>query len=151
MKSAEKLPNELPHDSRLARERQTGHFYLCVPGSLEVVDTAGAEDAPQVASLAPGVRTFLTGYTPDGDILELGKADIGHNYRLFYRLDGLQSRWSEGTVHKKKRQMQRAAALIRRRIKSLVDDLHYRTAHYLCSSYNLVILPKFQRASQDSV
>ncbi|KAK9367376.1 putative transposase DNA-binding domain-containing protein [Lipomyces kononenkoae] len=144
MKSAEKLPNEPPHDSRLVRERQTGYFYLCVPRPLEVVDTAGAEDVPQVVSLDPGVRTFLTGYTPSGDILELGKADIGHIYRLCYRLDGLQSRWSEATVRKNKRQMQRAAALIRRRIKSLVDDLHCRTVHYLCSSYNLVILPKFQ-------
>ncbi|KAK9240712.1 putative transposase DNA-binding domain-containing protein [Lipomyces kononenkoae] len=125
MKSAKILPNELPHDSRLVRERQTGHFYLCVPGPLEVVDTTGAEGAPQVVSLDPG-------------------SDIGHIYRLCYRLDGLQSRWSKGTVHKKKRQMQKAAALIRRRIKSLVNDLHSRTAHYLCSSYNLVILPKFQ-------
>ncbi|KAK9236884.1 hypothetical protein V1525DRAFT_345119 [Lipomyces kononenkoae] len=72
------------------------------------------------------------------------KANIGHIYRLCYRLGGLQSRGPKGTVHKKKRHIQKADALIRRRIKSLVNDLHYRTAHYLCSSYNLVILAKFQ-------
>ncbi|KAK9373832.1 uncharacterized protein V1513DRAFT_447699, partial [Lipomyces chichibuensis] len=35
------------------------------------------------------------------------------------------------------------AAAIRRRIRNLVDDLHKRAAKYLCSSYNLVLLPTF--------
>ncbi|KAK9240213.1 putative transposase DNA-binding domain-containing protein [Lipomyces kononenkoae] len=141
----ERLPDTLPHDSRLVRERLTGHFYLCVPGPLEVVDTPDPAGVRSVISLDPGVRTFMTGYTPGGVVIELGKADIGHIYRLCHRLDALQSRWSvTGLAHKKKWRMKRAAAMIRRRIRNLVDDLHCRTAKYLCSSYNVVILPKFE-------
>ncbi|KAK9483542.1 hypothetical protein V1527DRAFT_472720 [Lipomyces starkeyi] len=40
--------------------------------------------------------------------------------------------------------MKKAAAMIRRRIRNLVNDLHCRTAKFLCSSYNLVLLPKFE-------
>ncbi|KAK9339151.1 hypothetical protein V1521DRAFT_428417 [Lipomyces starkeyi] len=124
-------------------ERLTGHFYLCVPGPLEEVE--GPAGVPRVMSLDPGVRTFMTGYSPDGEVLELGMADIGHIYRLCHRMDALQSRWSmKGVEHKKKWRMKRAAAMIRRRIRNLVDDLHCRTAKFLCSSYNLVILPKFE-------
>ncbi|KAK9350938.1 hypothetical protein V1505DRAFT_356672 [Lipomyces doorenjongii] len=65
MKCAEKLPEKLYHDSRLAMERRTGHFYLCVPGPLEVVE--GPAEVPRVVALDPGVRMFMTGYTPDGE------------------------------------------------------------------------------------
>ncbi|KAK9337287.1 hypothetical protein V1521DRAFT_434115 [Lipomyces starkeyi] len=34
--------------------------------------------------------------------------------------------------------------MIRRRKRNLVDDLHCGIAKFLCSSYNLVILPKFE-------
>ncbi|KAK9245499.1 putative transposase DNA-binding domain-containing protein [Lipomyces tetrasporus] len=137
------LPATLPHDSRLVRERLTGHFYLYVPGPLDVVE--GPAGVGRVVSLDPGVRTFMTGYSPDGEVIELGKGDIGHIYRLCHRLDDLQSRWSvQAITHKKRWRMMKAAAMIRRRIRNLVDDLHCRTARYLCSSYNLVILPKFE-------
>ncbi|KAK9319454.1 putative transposase DNA-binding domain-containing protein [Lipomyces orientalis] len=142
MKCHEKLPEELPHDSRLVVERGTGHFYLCVPGAVEVVERPAA--VPRVVSLDPGVRTFLTGYTPDGEVIELGKGDIGHIYRLCHRLDVLQSQLSmKGLDHWTRWPMRRAAARIRRRIRNLVDDMHKRAAKYLCSSYGLVILPTF--------
>ncbi|KAK9364828.1 putative transposase DNA-binding domain-containing protein, partial [Lipomyces kononenkoae] len=142
-KKGETLPDALPHDSRLVRERLTGHFYLCVPGPLDVVE--GPAGVGRVMSLDPGVRTFMTGYSPDGEVIELGKADIGHIYRLCHWLDDLQSRWSvQAITHKKRWRMKKAAAIIRRRIRNLVDDLHKRAAKYLCSSYNLVLLPKFE-------
>ncbi|KAK9356937.1 putative transposase DNA-binding domain-containing protein [Lipomyces doorenjongii] len=142
----ERLPDTLPHDSRLVRVRLTDRFYLCVPGSLEVVDTpAGPAGVRSVVALDPGVRTFMTGYTPDGVVIEVGKGDIGHIHRLCHRLDALQSRWSEKDLaHKKKWRLKRAAAMIRRRIMNLVDDLHCRTVKYLCSSYKVVLLPKFE-------
>ncbi|KAK9249039.1 hypothetical protein V1506DRAFT_526788, partial [Lipomyces tetrasporus] len=125
MKSAIELPKKLLYDSRLMIVH-TGHFYLCVPGPLEGVE--GHAGVPRVV--------------PDCDVLDLGKADIGHIYRLCHRMDALQSRWSvKGLEYRKRRRMKRAAAMIRRRIRNLVHDLHCRTAKFL---YNLVLLPKFE-------
>ncbi|KAK9233831.1 hypothetical protein V1525DRAFT_392076 [Lipomyces kononenkoae] len=141
MKCQEMLPETLPHDSRLVTECHTGHFYLCVPGAVEVVE--GPARVPRVVSLDPGVRTFVTGYTPDGAVIELGKGDIGHIYRLCHHLDVLYSRLSMTGLDRWEWRMRRAAAGTRRRIRNLVDDLHKRAAKYLCSSYDLVVLPTF--------
>ncbi|KAJ8104093.1 putative transposase DNA-binding domain-containing protein [Lipomyces tetrasporus] len=142
IKSAEKLPEKLSYDSRLVMERSTGHFYLCVPAPLEMVE--GPTGVPRVMSLDPGVRSFMTGYSPDGEMVELGKGDIGRIYRLCHWLDDLQSRWSvKGLDHRKKWRMKRAGARIRQRIRNLVNDLHCRIAKYLCSSINLIIMPTF--------
>ncbi|KAK9315023.1 hypothetical protein V1524DRAFT_120267 [Lipomyces starkeyi] len=60
-------------------------------------------------------------------------------------MDALQTRRSvKGLEYRTKRRMKRAAAIIRRRIRNLVNDLHCRTAKFLCSSYNLALLPKFE-------
>ncbi|KAK9389580.1 hypothetical protein V1515DRAFT_593783 [Lipomyces mesembrius] len=75
MKIAELLPKELSHDSRLVYQRTTGHYYLCVPMILQVHE---GPFSGRLTSLDPGVRTFLTGYTPDGEVVELGSNDIGH-------------------------------------------------------------------------
>ncbi|KAK9326064.1 hypothetical protein V1517DRAFT_312599 [Lipomyces orientalis] len=58
----------------------------CVPMPLRVVD---GPSSGRLISLDPGVRTFLTGYSPDGEAIELGKSNIGHIYRRCHSLDEL--------------------------------------------------------------
>ncbi|KAK9364820.1 hypothetical protein V1509DRAFT_613134 [Lipomyces kononenkoae] len=141
MKSAEPLPDDLKYDSRLVYQRTTGHYYLCVPMTLQVLE---GPSSGRLISLDPGVRTFLTGYTPDGEVVELGKNDIGHIYRLCHWLDKLESRYSAKDITRAKRwRMKKAAGKLRRRIQNLVSDLHCRIAKYLCSTFNLVVLPSF--------
>ncbi|RHZ83068.1 hypothetical protein Glove_99g182 [Diversispora epigaea] len=46
-----------------------GHFYICVPVPLDIIDNQ--EDVKgKVISLDPGVRTFMTCYDPEGQIVE---------------------------------------------------------------------------------
>ena len=40
--------------------------------------------------------------------------------------------------------MRRAEARIRRRIRNMVDELHHKHAHWLCSNYDTIILPEFR-------
>jgi putative transposase len=99
-----------------------------------------------IIALDPGVRTFMTGYNPRGETFEFGKGDIGHIYRLCHRLDKLQSKWSikKGLDHHKRWRLRKAGALIRQRIRHLVDDMHCKLAKFLCERYHLVLLPKFE-------
>ncbi|KAK9487481.1 hypothetical protein V1527DRAFT_450292 [Lipomyces starkeyi] len=93
----------------------TGHFYLCVPVAVEVVDSPA--EVPRV--------------------VELGKGDIGGIHRLCHHLDVLHSRLlTKGLDHANKLRVLRAAARIRRRIRTLVDDLHKRAAKYSTGSRN---------------
>ena len=66
-------------------------------------------------------------------------------YRLCGHLDGLQARWSaQQTCHRLRYRLQRAARRLRRRIPSLVDEVHTRLVKWLCENYRVVLLPKFE-------
>jgi putative transposase len=112
IKSAEQLPDKLEYDARLVRKR-LGHFYLCIPKKL---DKYNGPSQNKVIAFDPGMRTFCTGYDPDGIIVEVGKSDISRIYRLCYHYDKLQSKWSQPEVkHRKRYRCKKAGARMQRR------------------------------------
>jgi putative transposase len=121
IKSAEQLPDKLEYDARLVKKRH-GYFYLCIPKRL---DKYNGQSQNKIIAFDPGMRTFCTGYDPDGIIVELGKSDISRIYRPCNFYDQLQSKWSQPTTkHAKRYRYKKAGARIQRRIRNLVDDLH---------------------------
>jgi hypothetical protein len=121
IKTAEKLPDKLEYDLRLARIRLR-HFYLCIPKKL------GKYNGPlqnNVITFDLGIRTFCIGCYPDEIIMELGKTDISKIYRLCNFYDKLQSKWSQPTTkHLKKYRYRKTGARIQLRIRNLVDEFH---------------------------
>jgi putative transposase len=74
------------------------------------------------------MKTFCTGYDPDGIIVEVEKSDISRIYRLCNTYDKLQSKWSQPEVkHRKRYSYKKAGARIQRRIRNLVDEFHKKT------------------------
>jgi putative transposase len=141
IKSAEKLPDKLEYDARLVRKRY-GFFYLCIPKKL---DKYNGLSQNKVIAFDPGVRTFCTGYDPDGIIVEVGKSDISRIDKLCHHYDKLQSKWSQPEVkHRKRYRCKRAGARMQRRIRNLVDDLHKKVTKWTCENYNTIFLPKFE-------
>jgi putative transposase len=91
------------------------------------------------------MRTFCTGYDPDGMIVEVGKSDISRIYRLCYAYDKLQSKWFQpATKHSKRYSYKKAGARIQSRIQNLVDEFHKKTTKWACENYNTIFLPKFE-------
>ena len=88
-----------------------------------------------------GVRTFLTGYTPDGSVYHIGLNDIQLLYRLFYYKNKLQGRITKSTG-KRKRRMRKAWICLSKRIHNLVDDFHKKTVKWLLENYSTIIIPK---------
>jgi putative transposase len=99
IKSAEQLPDKLEYDARLVRKRY-GYFHLCIPKKL---DKYNGPSQNKVIAFDHGVRTFFTGYDPDGIIVEVGKSDISRIDKLCYHYDKLQSKWSQSTTKHAKR------------------------------------------------
>jgi putative transposase len=83
IKNAEELPDKLEYDARLVRKRY-GYFYLCIPKKTRQIQWTVTK---KVIAFDPGIRTFCTGYDPDGIIIELEKSDISRIYRLCYYYD----------------------------------------------------------------
>ena len=147
MKSAENLPAELHYDARLVMNR-LGEFYLCIPQPLEIwAENQGPTQSDAVIALDPGVRTFITGYDPSGQAVEWGKNDISRIYRLSHIYDKIQSTHDSihGKVHKRKRyKLRRVMLRIHKKIRCLINDCHHKLAKWLCQSYRIILLPKFQ-------
>lgn len=110
---------------------QEGRFYLCVP--IRKPSASACESQAGIVALDPGVRTFLTAYGVKENqtiIQKIGDKDITRIYRLCTHLDKLK--------HKK------AAQRMRRRIRNLVKDVHWKAAHWLCTNFKDIIIPPFQ-------
>jgi len=144
LRPTEPLPAELPSDARLTMDR-AGRFHLHVAVPLDVAPPSSAP-APTdhgVIALDPGVRTFLTGYVPDGGVFEFGRGDMSRITRLCHAYDQLQSKMAKASSRHKYR-MRRAAVRLQAKIRHCVDDLHRRTAKTLCKEHRVVLLPVFE-------
>ena len=118
------------YDCRMILD-QEGRFYLCVP--IKKPSAKACENQAGIVALDPGVRTFLTAYGIKENqtiIRKIGDGDIVRIYRLCTFLDKLK--------HKK------AAQRMRRRIKNLVKEVHWKAAHWLCTNFKDIIIPPFQ-------
>jgi putative transposase len=145
LRSREKLPQDLVYDSRLIRTK-LGEYYLCV---LKPVGHGGESQAPMqtndfrnITALDPGVRTFMTGYSPQGLVCEWGKGDATRLGRLCHCVSRLRSK-AKKLNHKKRYRINKAILRIHKKIKNLVKDLHCKLAKWLCSNYDLILIPKF--------
>lgn len=162
------LPERIPHDSKLLRKGK--RFFLAVslplPTQRTGIPTMGSPKTPQswldtqepkkeflreppcekIVAIDPGVRTFASLYDPDGDFIEWGSKDINRIQRLCYYMDDLQSRIvNDSDVRARSRHRMRIALQrMRNKIRALISESHRKLAKYLCESYNVVLLPKFE-------
>jgi putative transposase len=139
------LPAEIKHDCRLVRT-ELGQYFLCVPMDLPITKNVNAdENQVRVIALDPGVRVFQTGYDPQGKLFEFGRGDARIIERLCLHLDALQSKLADKALRARRRyRLKKASARLRMRIRNLVDDAHRKTAHFLVTNYDLVLLPEFK-------
>ena len=139
LRSAEPLPEELPGDSRLQKTR-SNKYYLVVPMSGE--EMARKKSARKFIFIDPGVRTFLTGYDSNQTVVEIGKDAVVRIEKLKRRRRQLQSKLAKLRKHKKRQNHRKALHRLDDKISHMVQDMHKKTALFLCKSYDNVFLPK---------
>lgn len=133
----EKIP-EARRDCRLIFEY--GRYFLCVPALCERLKPENQRD--ELIALDPGVRTFQTVYTPDL-VGKFGACDFTRIYRLCYALDQVISKMSSAKC-KRRRRLRKVCDRIRFKIRNLVDEIHHKTALWLCQNYEVVAIPTFE-------
>jgi putative transposase len=147
LKAHEQLPSKLNHDARLVL-KDNGDIYLCYPVHAAVNDDNQVIDQftvrNQVISLDPGVRTFMTGFEASGMVYEWGKQDIQRIIRLCKHMDNLNSRcYTKSLSHSKRYRLKKVLKRCRLKIRRTVDDMHNKMIKWLCTTFKVILLPKF--------
>jgi transposase len=119
-----------------------GAYYLCVVDEFEKEDNIAKQNS--IISLDPGVRTFQTGYSPDGQIYKFG--DNFQTNDLTNRIDELNS-LINGVNHKTRRNMNKRLAILRRKLRDRISNLHNQTISFLTNNFKNILLPDFGTSS----
>lgn len=135
LRYSEELP-ELPKDSRLLWEN--GRWFITIPYRQTI---AHSDNQGRVVALDPGIRTFLTGFSPE-QTFKIGEGDFSRIARLCVHLDKLISKIA-GVKGDQRRRLKGAAHRLRWKIRDLTDELHFKSVRFLVNSFDLILLPTF--------
>jgi len=136
IKTTEVVP-EMKHDVKIQRDR-IGDFYLIIP--MDVVRNE-SQVPHRIIAIDPGIRTVMTGYSPDGFLYQLGYHDISRLARLLHARHRLQGRVATHGRHNKNR-IRRAFRKAGIRIDNLVSECHKKIVHWLFDNFDCIIIPK---------
>ena len=122
---------------------QQGRWYLCVPFPITQTTVKQGENQARIVALDPGVRTFITFFSPHM-AGALGHHDFGRLVRLCHYLDDLISRRSLSKNAKQRYRMKKAENCLRWKIKDLRDELHAKAARFLVDNFDIILIPTFE-------
>ena len=134
------LPSCNAHDAKILYDR--GAFYLLLSVDVKRVDTVAERKQPIVA-LDPGVRTFMTGYSPSGVAFKVGEDQIRLMKRLHARIDHLRSVRTKVNKRRTRWRLKQRLETLERRLFGIVDDLHNQTTSALTRNFDTILLPTF--------
>ena len=117
---------------------QSGKYYFCLPYAATTI----MNNSSKQAACDPGIKTFQTVYSPQGELRE-----FGHNAnKIIKQYHSTSELFKSQYFHGKLRgdsTLKHKRFLLQDRLKNMINDLHHKTAHTLCSSYNTVVIPHF--------
>ena len=126
------------HDCRLLKSN--GKFYIGIPTDVEKGEKVLT--ISNYCSIDPGVRTFGSLWSPNG-ISELGPEFATKLYPRLVSMDKLRSDIDVEKDHRKRKRKKDAFDRLSERFHNILKDFHYKAAHYLCSTYDNIIIPIF--------
>ena len=115
-------------------------YELHIPFDNQVTNSPGTNG---VVALDPGVRTFQAWYSQDA-CGEIGKGAAARIYKRVRWIDKAMEKLSSCTRSRTRKRLQVAIDRMRLKLKNVQDDLHWKTAKWLCSSFSTIFIPEFQ-------
>ena len=130
----------IDNDSKIIKYN-SGEYYLLLNVKNKTVKK---EACCKSVSLDPGVRTFQTFYSPDGIAGKIGNNICNKKlYIIGKKIDKLQSKKIKENS-KRRKNISKRQSILRTKIKNVVNDLHWKCAHFLCANFETIIMPKFE-------
>ncbi len=138
LNSEKPLPVNLEHTCRIIHTK-TNEYFICIPRTVKIKESV-CED--KEISLDPGVRIFETGYDKDGLILNIGVGCGTYISKLHSYKNKLMSIRATSKNSRFRRKIGISIKRVLERIQNTVSDMHKKIAKFLCSRYNIIIIPK---------
>lgn len=144
------LPTELVGraDETTVREEvkimrtRLGYYYALV--TVKIVQRSVPDRGESICSIDPGVRSFLTWYSDVGRSGTIGRFDP--QQALLKEADDIQGRLTrEGGRHRAAWRRRMTRQFLRRldKVRQRTKDLHHKVASWMCATFRLILLPKF--------
>jgi transposase len=153
------LPSEVDHTVRLLQTR-FGQLYVVL--RFHVKGASEKQGAYRVAACDPGLRRVLSVFDVNNNrLVKLGDGAIRRIYGLLQRRDQLAlccrtdleeiapsmfkalQKIGGPMTHKRRHHMRRKLARLDQRISNVVDGMHRDMAKWLCTHFDLILLPRF--------
>lgn len=139
---SEPLPETIK-DSRLIWKY--GSWWIAIPNTVTL--TSSENQGSSIVALDPGIRTFISFYSPHCS----GKIGVNaQKYKYYLAMDNLISKRDSCKNNKQKRSYSKAIKRLRQRVTDLVDELHWKTARYLCESFDVILMPTFETSQMSN-
>lgn len=134
---------------RLVYHPFSRRYELHIPVYVCQVERSRTGDPRGICAIDPGVRSFLTLYSPDLQLaVELGKGDMERRIApLLAQLDAIQKILDDPDTppkSQKRRHLRTKLGLIRVRMQRIMSDIHHRVARFLIDSFHTIYIPQFQ-------
>ena len=132
---------------------------------LKDAKTCSPPNRDKECAIDPGIRKFLTVYSPQGRVDILGTNTNSTLDKLLRRNDRAQQRLGRhsdyysakkdlGRTRRIKKRLRHRMARLKRRYRdaelratNTIKDLHYKAAHFLCQNYETILYPHFNAHS----
>jgi len=138
IKFNEPLPDDIKDSRLIWRDTK---WWICIPS--KVVIPRSNKQASGIVALDPGIRKFITFYSPTSFGM-VGDGDFNQIYKLLLHLDDLYSIRAKLNNKRKKRSLTKAIRRLAARIKNLTSELHWKTARFLCENFAIILMPTFE-------
>ncbi len=138
MKKLKQLgPNFNSSDVRLVCNRGAYYFIFCIPDTTQPINCNQHSIA-----LDPGIRTFQTGYSPNGQIYKIGEEQKTLMIKLHERIDKLKS-VRESKKGRTRQNLRKKINKLELKIQNVIHNLHNQVGSVLAKNYRYILLPTF--------
>jgi putative transposase len=138
LRYSESLP-EVIKDSRLLW--RYGNWWLAIPTVKRL--TSSENQARSIVALDPGIRTFISFYSPHYSG-KIGEEAHSYLFKYYIALDKLISKRDKCGNKRKKRRFNKAIKRLRQHINNLITEMHWKTANFLCQTFDVILMPTFE-------
>lgn len=122
---------------KILRDRGVYYIVLSIP-----YEGTPVNNKMTTIALDPGVRTFQTGYSPNGQVFKMGEEQIERIKQIHDRIDLLRS-VQANAKGRTRNNLRKRILKLQFKISGIVNDLHNQTGSMLAKNYREIYLPDF--------